>query len=164
MSKRIKTVIIVLVSLVVLLVIAFIRRPGVMPFFAMQADSIQHAGTWEDDPKNWDRAFNEKQPARVKVVHSRYWRPDHFAVEFTYYFEVQATPEWKDAFLRNRGLALVFPSTARSFRTNTHSDGFPNWFAPDPVESYDVWDKAGSYGSVWINKTNGHIYFYDWQL
>jgi hypothetical protein len=25
------------------------------PFFIMQADSIAHAGTWEDDPRNWFR-------------------------------------------------------------------------------------------------------------
>ena len=93
MSKRIKKVLTRLVSLVVLLVIAFILQPGIIPFFAMQVDSIQHAGTWEDDPKNWYRAFNEEQPAEVKVVHSKYWRSDHFTLEFTYYFEVQATPE-----------------------------------------------------------------------
>ena len=164
MSKRIKKVFIVLFFLAALLVIAFILQPGVIPFFAMQVDSIRHAGTWQDDPKNWYRAFNEEQPAEVKVVHSRYWRSDHFTVEFTYYFEVQATPEWKDAFLRKHSLALVSPSTARSFRTDIDSDDTPNWFAPDPVDSYDVWDIAGSYGSVWINKTNEHIYFYDWQL
>ena len=164
MSKRIKKVLIVLVSLVALLVIAFILLPGVLPFFAMQADSIQHAGTWEDDPKNWYRAFNEEQPAQVKVVHSKYWRSNHFTYEFIYYFEVQATPEWRDAFLRKKNLALVSPSSARSFRTNNHSDDTPNWFAPDPVDIYDVWDKAGYFGSVWINKTNGHIFFYDAQL
>jgi hypothetical protein len=82
------------------------------------------------------------------VVHSRYWRSDHFTVEFTYYFEVQAPPEWKDAFLKKHSLALVSPLTARSFRTDNHSDDTPNWFAPDQIDSYDVWDKAGYYGGL----------------
>jgi len=164
MSKRIKKVFIILVFLMALLVISFILRPGVIPFIAMQADGIQHAGTWEDDPKNWYRAFNEEQPAQVKVVHSKYWRSNHFTYEFIYYFEVEATPEWKDKFVAEHSLKQVSPATARSFRTNNSADDTPNWFAPDPVGRYDVWDKAGYFGSVWIDKTNGHIFFYDAQL
>ena len=129
----------------------------------MQADSIKHAGTWEDDPKNWYRAFNEEQPAQVKVFHSKYWRSNHFTYEFIYYFEVAATPEWKAKFVAEHSLKQVSPETARSFRTNNSADDTPNWFAPEPVDRYDVWDKAG-YGSVWIDKTNGHIFFYDAQL
>jgi len=71
MRKRKKGVFIFLVSLVALLLIAFEPRP-ILLFTAMQADSSQHAGTWEDDPKNWYRAFNEEQPAQVKVIHSKY--------------------------------------------------------------------------------------------
>ena len=164
MSKHLKKVFVVLVSLVALLVVVFIFQPRLIPFFAMQADSILHAGTWEDDPKNWYRAFNEEQPVQVKVVHSKYWRSNHFTYECDYYFEVQATPEWRDAFLRKRGLELVSPSSARSFHTNNHFPDTPNWFAPDPVDIYEVWDKAGYFGSVWINKTNGHIFFYDEQV
>jgi hypothetical protein len=165
MSKRTKKIVIILVSVPALLVIAFILQPGVIPFFAMQADSIKHAGTWEDDPKNWYRAFNEEQPAQVKVVHSKYWRSNHFTYEFIYYFEVEATPEWKDKFFEKHNIQRVSPSTAGSFRQNISSDDTPNWFAPDPVDRYEVWDKAGYiFGSFWIDKTNGHIFFYDAQL
>lgn len=164
MSKRINKVFIMLVFLVALLAMAFILRPGVLPFMAMQADGIQHAGNWEDDPKNWYRAFNEEQPAQVKVIHSKYWRSNHFTYEFIYYFEVEATPEWKDKFLANHNLKQVPPTTARSFRTNNGGNDTPNWFAPDPVNRYDVWDKPDYFGSVWIGKTNGHIFFYDEQL
>jgi hypothetical protein len=155
MSRRIKIVLAVIAALILL--------AGTSPFFRAQISGLQHAGNWEDDPKNWRRAFNEDQPAEIKVIHSKYWRSSHFTVEFIYYFEVEATPEWRDAFLKKHGLNLVPPSTARSFRMNNGSDDIPKWFAPDPVELYDVWDNSG-YGSVWINKTNGHIHFYDAQL
>jgi hypothetical protein len=164
MTNRTKWGFIVAVSVMALLVITFILRSSVVPFFALQADSIRHAGTWEDDLKNWQRAFNEEQPSGVKVAHSKYWRSDHFTLEFIYYFEVEATPEWRDNFLKKRNLKLVSPSMARSFRANIHSDDTPNWFAPDPVDGYEVWDMVGYSGSVWINKTNGHIFFYDMQL
>jgi hypothetical protein len=85
-------------------------------------------------------------------------------VEFTYYFEVEPTPEWKDSFLKKHGLGYVSPAVARSFRADTHIDDTPEWFAPAPVELYDTWDEPGKFGSVWINKTNGHLFFYKFQL
>jgi hypothetical protein len=164
MSRRTKKVLVVLAALGVLLTTAFIFRPTFFPFIAMQASGILNSGTWQDDPKNWYRAFREEQPSQVKVVHSKYWRSNHFTLEFMYYFEVEATPEWRDSFLMKKGLALVSPSFAGSFRAYNSSDDTPDWFAPDPVSLYDVWDKDGYHGSVWINKTNGHLFSYEWQL
>src|SRR4051812_42160903 len=164
MRKYVKWVLVLMCSVAALFVIACIVMPDIGKFFLLQADSIQHAGTWEDDPKNWYRAFNEEQPREVKVVHSKYWRSNHFTSEYIYYFEVQATPEWRDAFLKKHELELVTPAAARSSRSKTHSDATPNWFEPDPVDNYDVWDKAGEFGPVLINKTNGHIYFYEMEL
>src|SRR5438105_11071242 len=122
MRKYVKWVLIVMGSAAALFVIACILMPDVGKFFLLQADSIQHAGTWEDDPKNWYRAFNEEQPAQVKVVHSKYWRSNHFTYEFIYYFEVEATPEWKDKFVAKHNLKQVSPATARSFRTNNSAN------------------------------------------
>ena len=122
------------------------------------------SGTWEDDPKNWYRAFREQQPSEVTVIHSKYWNSAHITEEYIYFFEVRATPEWRDAFLRRRQLQPVPPSDAWSFRCSNASDITPDWFAPDPVTDYDVWDRAEYHGSVFINKTNGHIHFYGVQL
>ena len=118
------------------------------------------SGTWDDDAGNWKRAFGSIKPDDVTVVHSKYWKSNHFTEEHMYYFEIEAAPEWRDIFLKQRGFAEVSPTSARSFRMNNHDDGVPDWFAPDPVGLYDVWDNAG-FGSVWINKTTGHIFFYE---
>jgi hypothetical protein len=123
------------------------------------------AGTWNDDPKNWYRAFEEEQPADVNIIHSQYWRSDHWTYEYMYFFEVQATPEWRDKFLKERNALPVPPDKARSFRTQVFGDSTPDWFAPDPVDIYEVWDeRPGYFGTIWINKDNGHIYFWDSQL
>ena len=151
MSKLVKKVFVMLLSLVALLAIDFILL-------------AEKAGTWEDHPKNWYRAFHEEQPSDVKVVHSKYWRSDHFTDEFIYYFEVEAPPGWRDKYFAKLKLQQVSPETARSFRSSVSDNQTPDWFAPDPVNLYDVWDKAGYFGSVWIDKTNGHIFFYDAQL
>jgi len=164
MRKRIKQAMLIGISIVALVVAILALQPNTRAFFAVQADSIRHAGSWEDDPQNWYRAFHEQPPAEVKLVHSKYWRSSHFPYEFMYWFEVEATPEWKDGLMKKRALTAVSPSVARSFRTNTHSDDTPSWFAPDPVQLYDVWDRPGYFGSVWINKANGHVFFYDMQL
>ncbi len=164
MSKQTKIFLGAGTLLAALFFVVVLFRSSLLAFFALQADGIMHAGTWEDDPKNWNRAFNEDQPAQVKVIHSKFWRSNHFTDEHIFYFEVEATPEWRDAFLKKRGFTQVSSSAARSFRSNNNSDDTPNWFAPDPVELYDVWDQPGYLGSVWLNKTNGYFFFYEIKL
>lgn len=131
-------------------------------FSTMADESARHAGTWEDDPQNWFRAFNEPQPSGVTVVHSKYWRSNHFTFEYAYYFEVRATPEWREAFLQKGKLQRVPPEDAQSFNRNSNADMTPAWFAPEPLEDYEVWDIFGHRGSVWIRKRDGHIFF--WQV
>lgn len=122
------------------------------------------AGTWEDDPKNWRRAFGEETPAGVSVVHSRYWESNHFTREYLYYFVVRASPEWRDAFLKKRGLFPVKASEARSYRSIRPNSDIPKWFVPDPVERYEAWDLPGYYGSVFIDRETGEIHFAGGQL
>ncbi len=149
---------------VVLAVLVILINSDIGKFTLLQMESSAHAGTWEDDPENWRRAFDEKPPTQVKVIHSKYWRSNHFTLEFMYYFEIEATPEWKDAYLKKRGLHLVSPSKAWSFREGHLGDGIPAWFAPDPSSDYEVWDIGEYNGCVWINKHTGHIFFSDAQL
>ncbi|HSY18479.1 MAG TPA: hypothetical protein VK815_09110 [Candidatus Acidoferrales bacterium] len=162
--RRIKNVLLVIFYAGMLLVMAAMLKPDTFTFLMLQADGILHAGTWNDDPKNWRRAFGEDAPATVKVIHSKYWRSNHFTDEHICHFEVQATPEWKAAFLKKHGLVPVPPPTTSSLRTNNHSDYIPKWFAPGPADDYEVWAQADGFSSVWINKTTGHIFFYDEQI
>jgi len=46
------------------------------------------SGTWDDDSKNWTRAFDTSKPPDVVVVHSRYSRFPHWTYEFEYYFHI----------------------------------------------------------------------------
>ncbi|HEY1170575.1 MAG TPA: hypothetical protein VGH19_04325 [Verrucomicrobiae bacterium] len=124
----------------------------------MAAGANGEAGTWENDPKNWERAFRTNASPAVTVVNSKYWRSNHFTYEYMWFFEIRATAAWRDEFLQSRGLKLEPPAKSRSFRDKHTSKMTPDWFAPDPVELYDVWN--GTHGTLWINKTNGHIHFY----
>jgi hypothetical protein len=54
------------------------------------------SGQWDDDPRNWDRAFGQfglQIPKGWRVVQSRYWRYPHFTYEGGYYFQVQVSQE-----------------------------------------------------------------------
>ncbi|RPJ85914.1 MAG: hypothetical protein EHM18_08915 [Acidobacteria bacterium] len=60
------------------------------------------SGIWENDPKNWNRAFRSRKPADVVVVHSKYFRSPHFTYEFEYFFEIKRNDELlKQLFSKN---------------------------------------------------------------
>ena len=45
------------------------------------------SGTWEDDPKNWKRAWGSSKPDEVVMPHSWYWRSPHWSREEAYGFQ-----------------------------------------------------------------------------
>lgn len=135
---------------------------GLGTMIGLQRQSKLDAGTWKDDPGNWRRAFGEDPTQDVSVVHSYYWGSDHFTHECIYFFEVKAEPAWREAFIRTRNCVPVASSNACCF--DVHYEGTPDWFVPKPVQQYEVWDRPGHHGSLWLNRTNGHFFFYGVQL
>jgi hypothetical protein len=158
-KKKVLLLVCVFIGVVILAAayIAYINSP-----LGIIAIGNPNAGTWYDDPKNWNRAFGEDLPKDLSMVHSYYWASDHFTHEYIYFFEVKASNQWLEAFLKESEVVQVSSEKARRFEV--HYDGTPDWFVPEPVGNYDVWDKIGYYGSIWVKKSNGHIYFYGVQL
>lgn len=117
-----------------------------------------NAGLWEDDPRNWNRAFHSDAPSDLEIVHSYYWMSDHFTTEYIYYFEVKPTEQWKEKFLKEHNLLRIDPKFARL--SNFNEGRRPIWFLPGTVDNYEVWDTKGYFGSVFINKANGHMFFF----
>ena len=94
------------------------------------------AGTWEDDPKNWSRAFQGySQPTNVTVVHSWYWRSPHFTYEAIYYFELESNPKFLQDWLALEPDLVLIPPSARPAKL--HPDR-PSWFVPGPQDQYDM--------------------------
>ncbi len=96
------------------------------------------------------------------MIHSYYWRSDHFTTEYIYFFEITASPQWRESFIKQREAGSVAASNARSFEVGY--DKTPAWFVTAPVENFHVWDRPGYHGSVWMNRMNEHLYFYGVQL
>src|SRR5215468_4553522 len=46
-------------------------------------------GTYVDDKRNFERAFESKRPQNVQVLHSFYYISPHFTEEHEYYFQMK---------------------------------------------------------------------------
>lgn len=119
------------------------------------------AGKWEDDPKNWKRAFGSIKPPDVVVVHSLYWRAPHFTFEAGYLFEIEPNETLKRQLFTKNRLEPLAADQMRSFGEP------PDWFAPRPIEAYEVWgyaDEPRGNFRVLIDKDTGTMFLSDFQI
>jgi hypothetical protein len=124
------------------------------------------SGTWDDDPKNWGRAFQSTKPPDVRVIHSRYWRSPHWSYEFEYFFEIAPNAGLKQQVLTANKLRQLVGEEAAAARGNRFRDA-PSWFAPKSLESYEVWvfaDEPGRNFTLLIDRASGHMFMNDRQL
>jgi len=123
------------------------------------------SGRWEDDPKNWDRAFHSTKPKDVVVVHSEYWRDPHWSYEAGYAFEIRGNEALREQLFRENHLSQV-PSRELE-NVGAVCGSCPTWFAPGPLSQYDVWrysDEPASNFRVLVNRDTGDMFLVDYQL
>lgn len=124
------------------------------------------AGTWEDDPKNWARAFQSEKPEDVLVVHSKYWRSPHWTYECAYSFEIQPTAELRQQLFTENRLRRLTTEEATNAK-KLLGPGAPTWFAPDDIGRYEAWvyaDLPQSNFKVFVDTETGHLFLNDYQL
>jgi hypothetical protein len=122
------------------------------------------SGTWENDNKNWSRAYNFPIPDSVVLLHSWYWRSPHWTMEQAMYFEIEYNKDVKDNYLSDPTLILL-PAK------DTINIGFynykPKWFLPKPYRFYKIWkgnkDEIDHF-MLFEDDINGHLYWTDYQL
>jgi hypothetical protein len=144
-------------ALVILLISAFLvaRVVGPATIIFMGSES----GTWKDDPRNWERMFDQPQPAAIKVIHSKYWTSNHFTHEYICFLEFEANEQWKQAFIAQHGGTIR--QKARPFQRSA-TDLTPDWFAPENGDEYKVWDTDA--GVIYENTNSGRLHFVGVQL
>jgi hypothetical protein len=97
------------------------------------------SGTWEDDKKNWKRAFQQEQPKGIAVIHSWYCRTPHFTFESQYFFELRLSDAMRAAFTDPGHVLEVSPNDYTSLRElELALDQKPSWFAPKATEDYEI--------------------------
>ena len=105
--------------------------------FSCSGDS----GSWDDDSKNWSRAFSgQTLPPDVKVLHSRYWKSPHFTYEAEYFFEFTAPHKFIDDWISHEKLVLTLP-TKENTPPYFHK---PDWFTPRTLDEYEMWQPANA--------------------
>lgn len=132
---------------------------------ALFLPACRSSGTWDDDPKNWERAFHSDKPADAVVLHSHYWRSPHFTLECEYFFEIKAHEGLKtQLFTMNRLMKPEGAAVAETFRNAFGSR--PPWFLPKSEDKYDVWiyrDEPRGHFRVFIDRETGNLFLTDYQ-
>ena len=90
------------------------------------------AGTWNDDPGNWKRAFRSSKAPDVTVTHSKYWRSPHWSYEFEYFFEIEPNEALKKQPFGENKLRQVTGEETAKIKKELFGDP-PVWFAPKDV-------------------------------
>jgi len=139
----------------------------VLALFLALCMGYHRSGTWNDSPKNWERAFGQKPPADIKVTHSRYMRSPHFLLEFEYFFQIEPSEKFRKDFSAN------LTNWLESLTLNTNEmlqilpRGFenkPEWFIPKPLDRYDAWkgkDREYERLRIFIDRETGTMFMMD---
>jgi len=124
------------------------------------------AGTWENDSKNWQKAFGSSAPDEIAVVNSFYWQSAHFTLEFEYFFEIETTDVVTQELIEFNQLTKVETGNEPS---NIHSyvNDKPIWFVPKELDNYDIYtEQANRHATfkVFIDRETGHVFLTENQL
>lgn len=125
------------------------------------------AGTWNNDPNNYERAFNSKQPKEIKVINSKYTRYPHFTLEQEMYFEFVLPDSIKRNWIKN-GWDTVSVSDKNELIEKIKYNS-PTWFIAESLTKYKLYYVVNeSYefpnNIMAIDTTTGHIFYYSIQL
>ena len=123
------------------------------------------SGTWEDDPGNWERAFQSKKPDDVTVLHSKYWRSAHWTYEFQYFFEIEHNGVFQGQLFTQNKLVRVEGKDALEAKSNFFGEP-PAWFAPKTMDKYEIWvyrDHQGNF-RIFVDTETGNLFLTDDQV
>lgn len=124
------------------------------------------AGTWNDDPENWERAFSSTKPDAVVVVHSHYWRSPHWTTEFRYFFQIHDDEELRGQLFDENALTELTGDAAREAFDDSFGER-PGWFLPEAPEHYEVWVLTGQPASkfrVFVHRESRDLFLTDDQV
>jgi hypothetical protein len=125
--------------------------------------SCRRAGTWVDDPRNFERAFGVDPPANVRVVRSWYWRSAHFTVEEMYYFQLSASSSYAEAFAAENHLKAAGSEALTPF---SFPQNRPYWFAPKAPSEYRIWKRPDDSSTEFLllDRETGAVFVHCAQL
>jgi hypothetical protein len=119
-------------------------------------------GTYVDDKRNFERAFQAKCPQGVEVIHSVYSSTPHFTEEHEFYFEMKTVASSDILKWLTGGPEIVQSTNGLSqvpFYLNLRQDR-PKWMAADALTNYDIWYNTNNAFIVLSDKRKSEIFVY----
>ncbi len=118
------------------------------------------SGTWENDPRNFTRAWGISKPADVDMVHSWYWRSPHFTREEAYYFHFK----WHESLFRG----LIDNNQMQPAKDDREAPDYcfpkPDWFAPGSRAQYETWRRAGAETWMFRERSTRDLFIFVCQM
>ena len=112
-----------------------------------------NSGTYDNDPKSWEKVFGEDSPKEIEVIQSRFWKSAHWSYEFEFYCEMNATKDFLTYYFIDH-----FKLKSQKEKVVFYSDNKPNWFINN-IENYEVWEKEHSI-TLYLNKESSKAYLH----
>lgn len=122
------------------------------------SNPISKEGTWEDDPKNWQRVFGQGHSDRLKEIHSYYWRSAHWTLEYEYFFELALNKADSEDWIGN--IKEIKGKECLSMMDGSFIKK-PKWFLSDKKSSYRCFVAPKGRGNIFFHKKSGHFFMTD---
>ena len=123
-----------------------------------------HSGEWENQDKNWERAFSgQSKPDNVKILNSYYWRSPHFTYEAQYFFRLEVGEEYMNTWIQHSKCKLTASTVVEADFPNDR----PDWFVPKELSKYKIWrpsDDQFSQFRIFKNLETNEFYVTDTEL
>ncbi len=134
-------------------------------FVCLVANGLAKAGHWDDDPKNWERAFGVPVPKDVRVIHSSYMRTPHFTREEEFSFQFKAPPGYVAGWVTHDKMQESGP--ADEVQIQELKARRPKWFLPKPPSAYQGWSfpaESHSNFHLFMDRETGDVFYTDSQM
>ena len=138
------------------------RIPPFIIIAALTLALVGCGGTYVDDKRNFERAFQAKCPKNVEVIRSVYSRTPHFTEEHEYYFLLKPGVGSDILNRLTSGTGMARSTNQLSgvpFYLNLRQER-PKWFVANALGSYDIWYHTNVAFIVLRDKRNAEIFVY----
>lgn len=145
------------------MLISMIRVAGGVALALIFA-GCHESGTWQNDTKNWKRAFGSAQPKDIKIVNSWYWRSPHFTYEFEYFFQLGPNDAFRQKVIGSGNLLDITPATkAEGEEAQRFFHSKPTWFIPKAIDQYEIWRGKPPQENfrIFIDRATGDLFLTD---
>ena len=117
------------------------------------------SGTFEDDPKTWNKVFGEDIPKEINVIKSKFWKSTHWTYEYELFVKFECNSQFLDEYFIKR-----YNLSKREVFATLYFEDSPKWFIDNDREDYNVWVGKINSMTMYIHKKSNLVYLHSLQL